>query len=193
MKVEVKLINRRQVKQFALAMAKDSRSHKFTRVGGEFLLKCEGQLKEFIRNYVRRLQPFFVRTIPDARSVNFEQVECVEHITHSFAVHDVVAFQDPCQLKDRLWQSHKEAFAIDSVDGGALLLNEHPASVQLLLHAPVVIINQPGCFSFINRVQQLASHPGRLLFTVPIWRVRFSFRVAFGFFLADDPGEDLRR
>ena len=38
------LINRSKVKQFALEMAK-SRAHKFTRVSGEFLAKCEGQLK----------------------------------------------------------------------------------------------------------------------------------------------------
>jgi hypothetical protein len=48
------LINRRKVKEFALEMAK-SRAHKFTRVGGDFLIKCEGNLKEFIRNSVRRL------------------------------------------------------------------------------------------------------------------------------------------
>ncbi len=48
------LINRSKVKQFALEMAK-GRAHKFTRVGGDFLIKCEGQLKEFIRNYVHRL------------------------------------------------------------------------------------------------------------------------------------------
>ncbi len=52
--VKVKLINRRQVKQFALDMAK-SRAHKFTRVGGDFFLKCEGNLKEFIRSYVQSL------------------------------------------------------------------------------------------------------------------------------------------
>jgi hypothetical protein len=48
------LINKKHVKMFALEMAK-GRAHKFTRVGGDFLLKCEGQLKEFIRGYVRRL------------------------------------------------------------------------------------------------------------------------------------------
>ena len=52
--IKVKLINRKQVRQFALDMAK-SRSHKFSRVGGQFLLMCEANLKEFIRNYVRRL------------------------------------------------------------------------------------------------------------------------------------------
>jgi hypothetical protein len=52
--VKVRLLNRKQVKEFTLAMAK-SRAHKFTRVGGDFLLKCEGQLKEYIRNYVARL------------------------------------------------------------------------------------------------------------------------------------------
>jgi hypothetical protein len=48
------LINRSKVKQLALEMAK-GRAHKFTRVGGGFFIKCEGQLKEFIRNYVHRL------------------------------------------------------------------------------------------------------------------------------------------
>ena len=48
------MINRRKVKLFALEMAK-SRAHKFTRAGGDFLIKCEGNLKEFIRNSVRRL------------------------------------------------------------------------------------------------------------------------------------------
>jgi hypothetical protein len=54
MKVTVRLINRKHVKEFALEMAK-GRAHKFTRVGGEFFLKCEGNLKEFIRNQVHRL------------------------------------------------------------------------------------------------------------------------------------------
>ncbi len=48
------LINRSKVKQFALEMAR-GRAHKFTRVGGDLFIKCEGQLKEFIRNYVHRL------------------------------------------------------------------------------------------------------------------------------------------
>jgi hypothetical protein len=48
------LINKKKVKEFALEMAK-TRAHKFTRVGGNFLLLCEGNMKEFIRNYVRRL------------------------------------------------------------------------------------------------------------------------------------------
>ncbi len=52
--VRVHLINKTRVKQFALEMAK-GRTHKFTRVGGDFLLVCEGNMKEFIRNYVRRL------------------------------------------------------------------------------------------------------------------------------------------
>ncbi len=52
--VKVRLINRKHVKEFALEMAK-GRAHKFTRVGGDFFLKCEGNLKEFIRNYVRSI------------------------------------------------------------------------------------------------------------------------------------------
>ena len=48
------LINRRKVKEFALEMAKH-RAHKFTRVGSEFLIKCEANLKEFIRASVHRL------------------------------------------------------------------------------------------------------------------------------------------
>ena len=52
--IKVRLINRKHVKQFALDMAK-SRAHKFTRVGGEFFLKCEANLKTFVRNYVQSL------------------------------------------------------------------------------------------------------------------------------------------
>lgn len=52
--VKVKLVSKKHVKQFALDMAK-TRAHKFSRVGGEFLIKCEGNLKEFIRGYVSRL------------------------------------------------------------------------------------------------------------------------------------------
>ena len=48
------LINRKHVKAFALEMAK-SRTHKFTRVGGDFIIQCEGNLKTFIRSYVHRL------------------------------------------------------------------------------------------------------------------------------------------
>ena len=48
------LINRRKVKEFALEMAK-SRAHKFTRVGSAFFIKCEGNLRTFIRNQVHSL------------------------------------------------------------------------------------------------------------------------------------------
>ena len=52
--IKVKLISKKHVRQFTMHMA-ESRAHKFTRVGGEFFLKCEANLKEFIRNYVHRL------------------------------------------------------------------------------------------------------------------------------------------
>ena len=50
--MSTKLISRKYVKDFALAMAK-SRTHQFTRVGGEFFIKVEANVKEFIRHYVR--------------------------------------------------------------------------------------------------------------------------------------------
>jgi hypothetical protein len=52
--VRVKLISKKHVRQFALDMAK-CRAQKFTRVGGDFFLKCEGHLKEFIRSYIQRI------------------------------------------------------------------------------------------------------------------------------------------
>ncbi|MGH7973295.1 MAG: hypothetical protein ACREIC_31640 [Limisphaerales bacterium] len=52
--IKVRLINKKHVKEFALEMAK-GRAHKFTRVGGYFLLKCEGRLKDYIRTSVRQL------------------------------------------------------------------------------------------------------------------------------------------
>lgn len=51
--MSTKLINRKQVKLFTMEMAKN-RVHKFTRVGGEFFIKCEVNLKEFIRIEVQR-------------------------------------------------------------------------------------------------------------------------------------------
>ena len=54
MSIKVRLLNKKHVREFAIEMAK-GRAHKFTRVGGEFLLKCEGRLKDFIRAYVRQL------------------------------------------------------------------------------------------------------------------------------------------
>ena len=52
--IRVRLINRSRVREFALQTAK-SRAHKFTRVGSEFLLKCEGQLRAFICSQIARL------------------------------------------------------------------------------------------------------------------------------------------
>ena len=52
--VKVRLINKKHVKAFALEMA-TTRAHRFTRVSGDFLLLCEGHLKEFIRHHVHRL------------------------------------------------------------------------------------------------------------------------------------------
>ncbi len=52
--IKVRLINRKHVKEFALDMARH-RAHKFTRVGGDFFLKCEANLKTFVSDYVRRL------------------------------------------------------------------------------------------------------------------------------------------
>ena len=51
---KIKLISRKHVKQFALDMAAQ-RAHKFTRVGGPFFIRCEANLQEFIRSYVRHL------------------------------------------------------------------------------------------------------------------------------------------
>jgi len=55
------LINKKHVKLFALEMAK-GRAHKLTRVGSEFYIKCEANLKEFIRNQVQR-HPSIGKTI----------------------------------------------------------------------------------------------------------------------------------
>lgn len=52
--IKTKFINRKQVKEYALCVAKE-RAHKFTRVGSEFFIKAEAQLKVFIRQYVKSL------------------------------------------------------------------------------------------------------------------------------------------
>ena len=48
------LINRQAVKRYAKGVAQD-RHHKFTRVADEFLSKCEGYLRRFIREEIHRL------------------------------------------------------------------------------------------------------------------------------------------
>lgn len=48
------LVNRRQVKLYALEQARH-RAHKFTRVGGDFYVKCEAHLRGFIGQYIHRL------------------------------------------------------------------------------------------------------------------------------------------
>jgi len=57
----VSLLNRRQVRAYALDVAK-SRAHKFTRVSEEFLVDCEALLKATIRARIHRL-PSVGRTI----------------------------------------------------------------------------------------------------------------------------------
>lgn len=52
--IKTRLISRKHVKDFALSVA-SHRTYQFTRVGGEFFLKAEANLKEFIRAYVGRL------------------------------------------------------------------------------------------------------------------------------------------
>jgi len=48
------LLNRRQVKLYALERAR-LRSHKFTRVGNHFYVKCEARLRQLIQNYIHSL------------------------------------------------------------------------------------------------------------------------------------------
>lgn len=55
------LLNRTNVKKFALAMA-ENRAHKFERVSAEFLDKAEGALRKWAADYVRSL-PSVSKTI----------------------------------------------------------------------------------------------------------------------------------
>ena len=48
------LLNKRQVKAYALAQAQQ-RAHKFTRVGSTFYVRCDANLRLFIRGYLHRL------------------------------------------------------------------------------------------------------------------------------------------
>jgi hypothetical protein len=47
------LLNKRQVREFTLTQAQQ-RAHKFTRVGNDFYVRCEANLREFIRNQIHR-------------------------------------------------------------------------------------------------------------------------------------------
>jgi hypothetical protein len=55
------LLNKRKVREYTLEIAK-SRAHKFTRVGSDFYVKCEANLRTFIHSYLHRL-PSVGRTI----------------------------------------------------------------------------------------------------------------------------------
>ena len=55
------LINKKEVRKFALDVAKRNRP-KFTRVSKEFLIHCEGVLKERIIHYIQSL-PSIGKTI----------------------------------------------------------------------------------------------------------------------------------
>jgi hypothetical protein len=55
------LLNKRQVRLYALEAAK-GRAHRFTRIGSTFYIRCEANLRLFIRNYIHRL-PSKGRTI----------------------------------------------------------------------------------------------------------------------------------
>jgi hypothetical protein len=48
------MINKRKLRDFALLIAR-GRSHKFGRVSPEFILRCEANLKAFIRGEIMRL------------------------------------------------------------------------------------------------------------------------------------------
>ena len=54
LQIKTPLLNRSKVKQFALDMSQQ-RAHRFTRVGSDFYVKCEANLKLFIRNHVRQI------------------------------------------------------------------------------------------------------------------------------------------
>ena len=49
------LLNKRQVKAYTLAQAEQHRAHKFTRVGSTFYVRCDANLRLFIRGYLHRL------------------------------------------------------------------------------------------------------------------------------------------
>ena len=55
------LLNKRKVREYALEAAK-ARAHMFTRVGSTFYVRCEANLRLFIRNLIHRL-PSKGRTI----------------------------------------------------------------------------------------------------------------------------------
>ena len=45
------------VKEFVSAVSQAHRSNRFNRVSSEFLLRVEGQVKEFIRSYIHQVVP----------------------------------------------------------------------------------------------------------------------------------------
>ena len=48
------LITRSKVKDYALAVSREKRGGKFTRVGNDFFVRCEANLRVFIESEVQR-------------------------------------------------------------------------------------------------------------------------------------------
>ena len=140
----------------------------------------------------QRGQPLAIRQRPLVFTVEFQQIETVERFAHGFTVQDEVTGNRVGRNKDRRGQSDVQSLAIDAVNGRSLLAHQHPPAIELFLHGPLVVRDEPFDFIVVGCIEQLRqnSRRARLGMGVLIRRAVLAGRVALGGLLFDELVED---
>ena len=126
---------------------------------------------------VKGVQPFAVWLGAQIHTCLFQQVKRDERIADTFAVDDELHRGDlQGTLDHELGQGDDKAHAVDTNDSVTRAADQHPLSIDLLLHEPPGIGDQLFSLGFVDGIEQLGQHAsgtvgfGRLL----IWRAVFA-------------------
>src|ERR1035441_2540705 len=87
--------------------------------------------------------------------IAFQQLEGIQDVADALAVEDEVAGDLVSANHNRRRQPNQEALAIDAVDLSSSLTDQNTAAIELLLHGPSRVFEQPFGLLFVNRVEQL--------------------------------------
>src|ERR1035437_7149569 len=86
-------------------------------------------------------------------AIPFQEVEGIQHVAYALTVEDEVARNFVGTNHNRRGQPNQEALAIDAVDLGSSFTDQNTATIELLLHGPSWVFEQPFGLLFVNRVQ----------------------------------------
>ncbi len=86
-------------------------------------------------------------------AIPFQEVEGIQHVAYALTVEDEVARNFVGTNHNRRGQPNQEALAIDAVDLGSSFTDQNTATIELLLHGPSRVFEQPFGLLFVNRVQ----------------------------------------